>query len=189
MSNKQLEDQIWDPIHLSGPIQLQEYQTDMGRCRFDTLGKSNPAHRAGPPTGRGRWVAPARWVSASATAAGPPTTQGHFHGGQGSISLEYQTCTSPHPFDTLVTGMPGSHLLGPWYKSVALHPFLSKDIHSRAPLPFLPSGGFNPVWGRRAVISWSKELTPAGRRRGNQSARDLASPACRLPAQLLTPVA
>ena len=24
----------------------------------------------------------------------------------GSISLEYQTCTSPHPFDTLVTGMP-----------------------------------------------------------------------------------
>ena len=24
---------------------------------------------------------------------------------QGSISLEYQTCTSPHPFDTLVTGM------------------------------------------------------------------------------------
>ena len=37
------------------PIQLQEYQTDMGRCRFDTLGKSNPAHRAGAPTARGRW--------------------------------------------------------------------------------------------------------------------------------------
>ena len=81
------------------------------------MGKSNPAHRAGPPTGRGRWVAPARWVSASATAAGPPTTQGQWkvpliggweplHGGQGSISLEYQTCTSPYPFDTLVTGMP-----------------------------------------------------------------------------------
>ena len=48
----------------------------MGRCRFDTLGKSNPAHRAGAPTARGRWVAPPRWVSAS--AAGPPTTQGHF---------------------------------------------------------------------------------------------------------------
>ena len=44
-------------------FQLQEYQTDMGRCRFDTLGKSNPALRAGAPTARGRWVAPpGGWV-------------------------------------------------------------------------------------------------------------------------------
>ena len=84
----------------SRAIQLQEYQTDMGRCRFDTPGKLTPAHRAGAPPARGRWVAPPRWVSASATAAGPPTVQG-----QGSISLEYQTCTSPYPFDTLVTGL------------------------------------------------------------------------------------
>ena len=42
-------------------------------------------HRAGAPTAHGRWVP--------------------LHGGQGSISLEYQTCTSPYPFDTLVTGM------------------------------------------------------------------------------------
>ena len=47
--------------------------------RFIPVGKSNPAHRAGAPTARRRWVAPARWVSASATAVGPPTTQGHFH--------------------------------------------------------------------------------------------------------------
>ena len=44
-------------------------------------------HRGGTPTVHGRWEA--------------------LHGGQGSISLEYQTCTSPHPFDTLVTGMDG----------------------------------------------------------------------------------
>ena len=30
-----------------------------------------------------------------------------LHGGQGSISLEYQTYNSAHPFDTLVTGMGG----------------------------------------------------------------------------------
>ena len=29
-----------------------------------------------------------------------------LHGGQSSISLEYQTYTSAHLFDTLVTGMP-----------------------------------------------------------------------------------
>ena len=46
-----------------------------------------------------------------------PTTQGALtvhglwealhavHGGQRSISPEYQTYTFPHPFDTLVTGM------------------------------------------------------------------------------------
>ena len=61
------------------PFQLQEYQTDVGRCRFDTLGKSNPAHRAGAPTAHGRWEAPPRWVSASAIAAGPPTRGGHFY--------------------------------------------------------------------------------------------------------------
>ena len=45
------------------PIQLLEYQTDMRRCRFDTLGKLNSAHRAGAPTAREQWVAPAQWVS------------------------------------------------------------------------------------------------------------------------------
>ena len=39
-------------------IQILEYQTDMQRCRFDTLGKSPPAHRAGAPTARGQWVCP-----------------------------------------------------------------------------------------------------------------------------------
>ena len=62
--------------HQQEAFQLQEYQTDVGRCRFDTLGKLNPAHRAGPPTVRGRWVCPLRWVSASVTAAGPPTRGG-----------------------------------------------------------------------------------------------------------------
>ena len=47
------------------------------------MGKSTPAHRAGAPTARERWV----------------------HGGQGSISLEYQTYTSAHPFVSLVTGL------------------------------------------------------------------------------------
>ena len=58
------------------PIQLQEYQTDVERCRFDTLGKSNPAHHAGAHTAHGRWEAPPRWESASATAACPPTRGG-----------------------------------------------------------------------------------------------------------------
>ena len=48
-------------------------------------------HRGGTPTVHGRWEA--------------------LHVGQGSISLEYQTCTSPHPFDTLVTGMSTPTLL------------------------------------------------------------------------------
>ena len=48
---------------LPRPIQILEYQTDVQRCRFDTLGKSTPAHCAGAPTARERWVAPARWVS------------------------------------------------------------------------------------------------------------------------------
>ena len=42
-------------------------------------------HHAGAPTAHGRWEP--------------------LHGGQGSISLEYQTYTSPYPFDILVTRM------------------------------------------------------------------------------------
>ena len=54
------------------------------------------------------WVDLLQWRTHSPTGGGPPTAHGRWvplHGGQGSISLEYQTCTSPHPFDTLVTGM------------------------------------------------------------------------------------
>ena len=34
-----------------------------------------------------------------------------LHGGQGGTSLEYQTYTSAHPFDTIVAGLggPGGH--------------------------------------------------------------------------------
>ena len=35
----------------------------------------------------------------------PPEPWEPLHGGQGLISLEYQTYTSAHPFDTLVTGL------------------------------------------------------------------------------------
>ena len=53
----------------------------MQRCRFDTLGKSTPAHRAGAPTARGRWVSP-RPVGESdiliAKGGGPPTARGHL---------------------------------------------------------------------------------------------------------------
>ena len=63
------------------PIQTLEYQTDMRRCRFDTLGKSPPAPRAGAPTARGWWVSP-RPVGESdiliATGGGPPTGRGHL---------------------------------------------------------------------------------------------------------------
>ena len=45
------------PVYL-WTIQLLEYQTDMRRCRFDTLGKLTPAHRAGAPIACGRWVCP-----------------------------------------------------------------------------------------------------------------------------------
>ena len=51
---------------------------------------------------------PAAVRAHSPTARGTPTVHGLWealYGGQGSISLEYQTYTSPHPFDTLVTGM------------------------------------------------------------------------------------
>ena len=64
------------------PIQLLEYQTDMRRCRFDTLGKSPPAPRAGAPTARGWWVSP-RPVGESdiliATGGGPPTGRGTWY--------------------------------------------------------------------------------------------------------------
>ena len=58
-------------------FQLQEYQTDMWRCRFDTPGKLIPAHSAGAHTARGLCVAPGRCVGAELTASGPPTAQGH----------------------------------------------------------------------------------------------------------------
>ena len=51
---------------------------------------------------------PAAVADALTHHSGAPTAHGRWeplHGGQGSISLEYQTCTSPYPFDTLVTGM------------------------------------------------------------------------------------
>ena len=60
-----------------GTFQLQEYQTDMWRCRFDTPGKLIPAHSAGAHTARGLCVAPGRCVGAELTAAGPPTAQGY----------------------------------------------------------------------------------------------------------------
>ena len=44
------------------------------------------------------------------TAQGPHTAHGLWvllRSVQGSISQEYQTCTSTYPFDTPVTGMPG----------------------------------------------------------------------------------
>ena len=50
--------------HLVSTFQLQEYQSNMGRCRFGTLAKlTRPTHSEGP----------ARWVSAFPTAAGPPS--------------------------------------------------------------------------------------------------------------------
>ena len=50
------------------------------------MGKSNPS------------TAPEWWVDLLQWRTHSPTVQG-------SISLEYQTCTSPYPFDTLVTGL------------------------------------------------------------------------------------
>ena len=54
------------------------------------------------------WVDMLQWRTHSPTRRGTPTVHGRWealHGGQGSISLEYQTCTSPYPFDTPVTGL------------------------------------------------------------------------------------
>ena len=63
---------------LAEPFQLLEYKTDVSRSNFDTLGKSTPAHRAGAPTARRRWVCP-RAVGEPdipiVTAGSPPTAQ------------------------------------------------------------------------------------------------------------------
>ena len=52
----------------------------------------------------------------SPTGREPPTAHEQWvllHGGQGGTSLEYQTYTSAHPFDTIVAGLRrlGGHLL------------------------------------------------------------------------------
>ena len=70
----------WTTFHLYQnfllkPYQLLEYQTDMRRCRFDTLGKQTSAHLAGGPTPYKGWVPPAWWVSAGAASPGPPTAR------------------------------------------------------------------------------------------------------------------
>ena len=65
-----------------------------------------------PPCG---WAAipPARWADlpmlrphSPTVRVGPTPYKGwaHLQGGQRSVSLEYQTCTSAYLFDTLVTG-------------------------------------------------------------------------------------
>ena len=91
---------------------------------------ARPAHRAGgiaahphggwsPPTLRGGYQ-PTRAVGGPLSSSqlamlrphsptvrvGPTPYKGwaHLQGGQRSVSLEYQTCTSAYLFDTLVTG-------------------------------------------------------------------------------------
>ena len=76
--------------HLIQPYQLLEYQTDMRRCRFDTLGKQTSAHRAGGPTPYKGWVPPARWVSADAASAGGIAA--HPRGG-----WTWRCCARTHP--------------------------------------------------------------------------------------------
>ena len=52
----------------------------------------------------------------SPTGREPPTAHEQWvllHGGQGGTSLEYQTYTSAHPFDTIVAGLPGGTPTGP----------------------------------------------------------------------------
>ena len=96
------------------------------------MGKLTPAQRAGAPTvnerlkGFGRFKLPdirpplGGSIKYPRAVIGPPAVAigisdsptAHrrwepLHGGQGSISLEYQTYTSAHPFDTLVTGLAG----------------------------------------------------------------------------------
>ena len=56
--------------------QLLEYQTDMRRCRFDTLGKQTSAPLAGGPPPYTGGVPPARGVSADAASPGPPPARG-----------------------------------------------------------------------------------------------------------------
>ena len=53
------------------PYQLLEYQTDMRRCKFDTLGKQTSAHLAGGPTPYTGWVPPASIHRAGGMAARP----------------------------------------------------------------------------------------------------------------------
>ena len=97
----------------------------MGRCRFDTLGKSNPAHRAGAPTARGRWVAPARWVSASATAAGPPHNGSTHHSGALPLLLSGGWTSGSWIFILILSCIPQllifTHILPGNRQYVALH--------------------------------------------------------------------
>ena len=97
------------------PIQLLEYQTDVWRCWFDTLGKLTPAHRAGAPTTRERWVC-SRTVGESdclhSTVAGPPTVREQFkvlpHGGWTCYSGERTICVpTAHEWWVLLHGWQG----------------------------------------------------------------------------------
>ena len=64
---------VWAAAQLwPTPIQILEYQTDMRRCRFDTLGKQTSAPLAGGPPPYTGGVPPARGVSADAASPGPP---------------------------------------------------------------------------------------------------------------------
>ena len=66
-----------------------------------------------------QWVDLLQWGTHSPTVRGTPTVHGLWEAlrcGQGSISLEYQTYNSPHPFDTFVTGMP--HPAPPRWKNL-----------------------------------------------------------------------
>ena len=74
---------------------------------------------AHPPRGRAA-IPPARWVDlvmlrlhSPTVRAGPTPYTGwaRLQGGQRSVSLEYQTCTSAYLFDTLVTGKGGGGIL------------------------------------------------------------------------------
>ena len=63
------------------------------------------------PSAPDRWADLRLWRSECRThplVGGSPTTHGRWeplHGGQGGISLEYQTYTSAYLFDTQVTGL------------------------------------------------------------------------------------
>ena len=86
--------------HHPAPYQLLEYQTDMRRCRFDTLGKQTSAPLAGgPPPYMGR-VPPARGVSADAASPGPPPARAGCHpartvGGPGDAAAALTHRTHP----------------------------------------------------------------------------------------------
>ena len=63
------------------------------------------------PSAPDRWADLRLWRSECRThppVGGSPTARGRWeplHGGQGGTSLEYQTYTSAHPFDTIVAGL------------------------------------------------------------------------------------